>query len=365
MLYISYFSRLMGRTKKIASLIKIPLIRHLLFWLGIFSYFLITLEASYFTSYYQGVESRLIMLLIQIITAYCILYILIPYFLTPKKYIQFSFFLLILLMFNYALFVCIQEFWHLPKYFGNTQNNAGYDSMKGFWDHIFKIQTLVSKSVKFITPTIILLTIKFYNEQQRFLKINEQKKATELTTLKHQLNPHFLFNTLNNLYALTIEKSDEAPEVIEKLSEMLDYMLYGCNEKFVPLQKEIDLIKNYLALEKVRYGNRVTIQLNTPEHSSAKIAPLILLTFIENAFKHGVSQELNKAFIHINIELEETMIHFNIENSIAKNKIPSRKESIGIGNVKKQLELLYADTYSLAIQEENDSFNVDLKIPIK
>ncbi len=268
-------------------------------------------------------------------------------------------------MFNYALFVCIQEFWHLPKYFGNTQNNTGYDSMKGFWDHIFKIQTLVSKSVKFITPTIILLTIKFYNEQQRFLKINEQKKATELTTLKHQLNPHFLFNTLNNLYALTIEKSDEAPEVIEKLSEMLDYMLYGCNEKFVPLQKEIDLIKNYLALEKVRYGNRVTIQLNTPENSSAKIAPLILLTFIENAFKHGVSQELNKAFIHINIELEETMIHFKIENSIAKNKILSRKESIGIGNVKKQLELLYADTYSLAIQEENDSFNVDLKIPIK
>ncbi|WP_299156960.1 histidine kinase [uncultured Tenacibaculum sp.] len=355
----------MSFAKKIASLLRIPLIRHLLFWLGIFSYFLITLEAAYFSSYYQGVESRLIMLLVQIITAYTTLYILMPYFLTPKKYIQFSIYLLLLLFFNYTLYVCIQEFYHLPKYFNNPQSTTGYDSIKGFWDHIFKVQTFTGKSVKFLTPTIILLTIKFYNERQTYLKVNEQKKTTELTTLKHQLNPHFLFNTLNNLYALTIEKSDEAPEVIAKLSEMLDYMLYGCNEEFADLQKEVELIKNYLALEKVRYGTRVSIQFNAPKSSNAKIAPLILLTFIENAFKHGVSQELNKAFININIVLKEECIHFKIENSIAANKIPARKESIGISNVKKQLELLYANTYALDINEESDNFYVDLKIPMK
>ena len=355
----------MSLVKKISSLLRIPLIRHVLFWLGIFTYFLITLEIKYFSSYTDGIESRLIMVLVQIITAYSTLYILIPYFLTPKKYVLFGIYLLLLLVINYTLFVCIYEFYYSPKYFVNSSNNTAYDSIKGFWDHIFKVQTFVAKSVKFLTPTIIFLTIKFYNERQTFLKINEQKKATELTTLKHQLNPHFLFNTLNNLYALAVEKSDETPDVIEKLSEMLDYMLYGCNEEFAPLQKEIELIENYLALEKVRYGTRVDIQFNSPKRSSAKIAPLILLTFIENAFKHGVSQELNKAFINISISLNEELINFKIENSIAKNKIVSDKKNIGITNVKKQLELLYAHSYSLNISEVNNCFNVDLKIPIK
>ena len=232
----------MSQTRKLSLLIKNPFVRHVLFWMGIFTYFLITLELKYFSSVTEAIESRLSLVFMQIITAYSILHILIPYYLTPRKHILFSLYMLLLLICNYTLFVCFQEFYFSPKYFVSTANTVAYDSIKGFWDHIFKLQTFAGKSVKFLTPTIILLTVKFYNEQQRFLKINEQKKVSELSTLRHQLNPHFLFNTLNNLYALAIEKSDEAPEVIAKLSEMLDYMLYGCNDQYVAIHKEVELI---------------------------------------------------------------------------------------------------------------------------
>jgi LytS/YehU family sensor histidine kinase len=216
-----------------------------------------------------------------------------------------------------------------------------------------------------LTPTILLVIAKFYKEKQTYLQLNEQKKSTELSVLKHQLNPHFLFNTLNSLYALSINKSDEAPEVIAKLSEMLDYMLYGCNDKYVSLKKEIELIENYLALEKVRYDERVAISFNKNVEPDVRIAPLILLTFIENAFKHGVSQELKKAYIHIKISIEETFIQFDITNSIAKNRAYAKKETIGLTNVKKQLELLYLDNYSLDLKEETNCFNVRLKLPVK
>lgn len=355
----------MYKSRNIQSLIKRTPAKHILFWLFVFAYFIITTEMRFFSSYSEAIESRSILIIIQMITAYSCLYILIPFFLVPKKYIQFGVGLLFLLFVVYTLFVCSQEFYYMPKYFRATANLAEYDYMKGFWDHIFKIETFLGKSVKFSTPTIILLTAKFYSDKQAYLKENEQKKSAELSTLKHQLNPHFLFNTLNNLYALTIEKSDEAPEVIAKLSEMLDYMLYGCNDTYVPLQKEIDLIENYLALEKVRYGTRVTIQFNSSVHSTVKIAPLLILTFIENAFKHGVSQELNKAYISINIALNKDHITIHIKNSVSKNKVTSSKNSIGLTNVKKQLELLYDDAYSLNLTEINDSYNVDLKLPIK
>jgi len=355
----------MSRLKKISIFFSIPLVRHLLFWTAVFLYFIITTEMEYFGSYKEAIESRALLISIQIIIAYCCLYVLIPQYLTPKKNIQFGLGLLLLLASVYILFVFIMEFYYRPKYFENNGAITEYDSIKGIKLHIFNIQMFAGKTIKFLTPTILLVTAKFYKEKQTYLQLNEQKKSTELTTLKHQLNPHFLFNTLNNLYALSINKSDEALEVIEKLSEMLDYMLYGCNEKYVPLKKEIELIENYLALEKVRYDERVDISFNKNVEIDVRIAPLILLTFIENAFKHGVSQELKKAHIHIKISIEGKFIQFDITNSIARNMASANKETIGLTNVKKQLKLLYLDNYSLDLKEDTNCFNVRLKLPVK
>jgi len=355
----------MSGLKKTSTFFSIPIVRHLLFWIAVFIYFIITTEIEYYNSYQEAIASKVILISMQIITAYSCLLVLIPRYLTPKKNVQFGFGLLVLLACVFVLFIYIMEFYYQPKYFESIGALTEYDSLKGFRDHIFKIQTFAGKSIKFLTPTILLVTAKFYKDQQAYLQLNEQKKSNELSTLKHQLNPHFLFNTLNNLYALSIKKSDEAPEMIAKLSEMLDYMLYGCNDKFVPLQKEIELIENYLALEKVRYGKRVTIQFANNVDAHVKIAPLILLTFIENAFKHGVSQELKEAYIHIQIALKENYIHFDISNSTAKNKGSINKERIGLSNVKKQLELLYIGDYSLDIKDDKNHFNVHLKLPAK
>jgi sensor histidine kinase YesM len=354
----------MSSFKRISPLFNTPSIKHILFWLGIYAYFVGTVNMDNYSGYREVIEHFAIYIFCQIIVAYTCLYFLIPRFLTPKKHFQFVMCLLLLMVGIFILFVGFHEYYHIPKYL-KTGDTSEYNSSKIFWEKLLSLRTFLGKSTIILTPTILLVIVKFYKEQQSYLQLNEQKKSNELSTLKHQLNPHFLFNTLNNLYALSINKSDEAPEVIAKLSEMLDYMLYGCNDKYVGLQKEIELIENYLALEKVRYSKRVKIQFNKNVESNVKIAPLILLTFIENAFKHGVSQELNEAFIDIDISKKGKYIHFEISNSIAKNKANSNKESIGIANVKKQLELLYLETYTLEINEENNRFNVHLKLPIK
>lgn len=339
--------------------------KHLLFWIAVFTYYMVTLEPKYYSSFQEALEYKLGLVFIQVLVAYSCLFILIPRYLTPKKNIKLVIGFLFLLLIIFAFFVCLMEFYYQPKFFEPTNIEAAYNSSKGFRSHIFNLQSFTGKSVKFLTPTVLLVIAKFYKDQQKYLQLNEQKKITELTLLKHQLNPHFLFNTLNNLYALSIDKSDQAPEVVERLSEMLDYMLYGCNEKYVPIQKEIELLDNYLALEKVRYGKRVAILFDKNINKNIKIAPLILLTFLENAFKHGVSQELKEARISIKIAEIDNNICFSMENSISETKVTSTKPCIGITNVKKQLELLYPREYSLDLIEDKNSFKVRLKLPVK
>ncbi|CAL2103695.1 putative two-component system sensor protein, no kinase domain [Tenacibaculum sp. 190130A14a] len=353
----------MTSLQKTPAIFKNSIVHHILFWLGVYAYFIGTVNMSYYSGYGEVLSHYAIYVFCQILVAYTSLYALIPCFLNTKKNVQFIGSMLLLLMLAFVLFVAYHEYYHLPKY--HEPKDMPYDSYGIFWEKLLNIRIFIGKSTIILTPTVLLIIAKFYKEKQAYLQLNEQKKITELSALKHQLNPHFLFNTLNNLYALAINKSDEAPEVIAKLSEMLDYMLYGCNEKYVPLTKEIDLIDNYLALEKVRYGDRVAIRFEKNIQPEVKIAPLILLTFIENAFKHGVSQELKKASINIVISVEGNHILFNIANSVTKNAANSTKEAIGLSNVKKQLELLYLDGYSLKIEEDANYFNVHLKLPIK
>ncbi len=354
----------MSSFKKTLTFFNIPIVKHFLFWLGIYVYFVGTVNMTYYSGYKEVIEHFAIYIVCQVIVAYTCLYFLIPRFLIPKKNIRFAMSLLLLLAGVFIIFVGFHEYYHIPKYF-KSGDNAIYDSNTIFWEKLLNPRIFFGKSTIILTPTILLVVANFYKEKQDYLQLKEQKIATELSVLKHQLNPHFLFNTLNNLYALSIDKSDKAPEVIAKLSEILDYILYGCNDQYVSLKKEIELIENYLDLEKVRYDDRVDISFNNNIETDVSIAPLILLTFIENTFKHGVSQELKKAYIRITISIEGKFIQFDITNSIAKNLVSANKETIGLTNVKKQLELLYFDDYSLDINKENNCFNVRLKLPVK
>jgi len=312
----------------------------------------------------QVFEVYALIVFIQIIVAYGVIYFLIPRFFNKGYKISFGILLIALILASFFLYSLIRinylEVRYYDYYLIIMPDYIKLDAI----DRLKDFRVMLSKAIMYLTPTCLLLLIGFYQDQKKYLELNEQKKTAELSALKNQLNPHFLFNTLNNLYALSLKKSDKAPEVISKLSDILDYMLYRCNDKYVSLYKEIELIENYIELEKVRYGNRANISFKVDVPEEVKIAPLVLLSFVENAFKHGVSQEINEGTIDIDLKASSDQISFSISNSIPRASEESRAESnsIGLKNVRKQLELIYNDSYNLETKRIEDTYHVQLKV---
>lgn len=224
-----------------------------------------------------------------------------------------------------------------------------------------------------ILPALaIQVTRQWYNERQVTDRLRQEKlqlqlyaREKELDYLKEQMHPHFLFNVLNSLYGLTLEKSDQAPELVLKVSGMLDYMLYRSTDDFVPLADEIEHIKNYIEIQKLRFEERLTLKIKiNPDIVFYRIAPMILLPFIENSFKHGVSVSPTDSFIDISAKVKENVLHFTVINSMVANT-DHNKPGVGLRNVKKRLSLLYEDKYSLKTRKTGNSFSVDLLIPVK
>ncbi len=219
----------------------------------------------------------------------------------------------------------------------------------------------------YLYPAVILLAHDAHHKQQLLLKLSEQKRKAELDALKNQLNPHFIFNTLNNLYALTLKKSDQAPEVIEKLSDILDYMLYRCDEQYVSLNNEIVVLKNYITLEQLRYGKRLSVTFEHEVPSDVRVAPLLLLSLLENACKHSTSQELNKAYIQLRLAVQGEWIKFSIHNTkpLAVDEVSCELEPIGLENMRKQLNLLYPHCHQLEIINSEQAYEVRLELQVK
>ncbi len=197
--------------------------------------------------------------------------------------------------------------------------------------------------------------------------LETQTMQSELRFLKSQINPHFLFNTLNSLYALTLKKSDAAPEIVIKLSEMMRYMLYECNERRVPLRKEVQYIQNYLDLERLRQGQNAEITFElSGDIGEQQIAPLMFTPFLENSFKHGLNNQIEHGFVRIALEVQQQKVHLEIENSKAPVKPVQNhaKPSGGIGlvNVRRRLNLIYPKHYSLKVQDQPNTYKVNLEL---
>lgn len=214
--------------------------------------------------------------------------------------------------------------------------------------------------------------VKISSDWAKQLRVQQELETrtmqTELNFLKSQINPHFLFNTLNSLYALTLKKSDEAPEVVIKLSEMMRYMLYECNEQKVLLGKEISYIRNYLDLEGLRH-KKLDIRFNVEgEPKNFQVAPLIFISFIENAFKHGAANHISDGFVHIQMHIENNELNMYVENSKPEKQptIEHKRKSGGIGlvNVKRRLEILYPNNYHLDIYDNPNTYGVNLWMKI-
>lgn len=328
---------------------------HGLFWL-IALIFLIAVEGVEH-SFWFSLSNELINVFFYGLIVYFNLYYLVPNYLTKKRFLTYAGLLILTAVIITPLKVIVFYF----KFANFPQLQADLVANQ-YWFFLFNFLVgSVSTIIKIITDWV-----RYVRERQ---ELETRTMQSELRFLKSQINPHFLFNTLNNLYALTLKKSDKAPEIVIKLSEMMRYMLYECNEKRVPLSKEVNYIRNYLDLESLRQGKNVDIHFSVEGAiSDQEVAPLMFIPFLENSFKHGLSNHITKGFVNIKMTVEKQIVHFFIENSKPdsppQQNHARRSGGIGLVNVHRRLNLLYPGHYELKIDDNPKTYAVNLKIEL-
>lgn len=333
------------------------LLWHILFWLVVFvSYWLI--YAGYQERYCEEFYMNLIVLPARMIGTYSLIYLILPFAIEKRKFVVFSI-LVVIHIFLYGFLI------YASMYYANPYPDF-YDFSKQPLFNPTKI--LIKSASDYVLPIVaatIVLFKKWYLDEIENKKLAEEKVKAELSFLKSQIHPHFLFNTLNNLYALTLIKSDKTPDIVLKLADLMDYMIYKSNDEFVPLVKELEVLEGYVELEKMRYNERLDFRYQVNgEVDTHQIAPLILLPFIENCFKHGASKNRTKVWIDVSLLVEADFLHLKVVNSLPAMGEESGEGSEGIGlkNVRRRLELIYPDRHELLIKKEEAAFRVELKI---
>ncbi len=344
-------------TKNIFKLLS-KIVLHFLFWSGVLLFY------TYFFGFNSGnfnyvLSFSIFLMPITIATTYVSIYKLIPDYLFTKQYIRFTFYSFCTFIISTYLIV-ISVFYGLV-YLSNFQ----YSDMAPISRSLLFVAIAVYIVVIIASGYKLLkLNIKHSQEtsklEKKILEAQLKLKEQELNYLKMQIHPHFLFNTLNTMYGFALKKANETPEMILKLSNLLDYLLYKVDKPFVLLSEDINHIKDYIELEKMRFNNTLNIDFSTKNISEdIKIAPMLLLPFIENSFKHGI---IKNGILNItsSIEYKKKQIHFYIENTCSEEE--ELKNGIGLTNIKKRLNLLYKDKYKLKIDCENGIFKVYLTL---
>nr|WP_245405052.1 histidine kinase [Chryseobacterium sp. SSA4.19] len=206
--------------------------------------------------------------------------------------------------------------------------------------------------------------LRYRDEKQNTLQLQKEKSDLELKALKAQLNPHFLFNTLNNIYSLSITGSGAVSQSISRLSDILDYILYHGQKEIVTISEEMKIVKDYIALEMLRYDERLQLEMEEKVEFPGLIPPLLYLSFVENAFKHGAGKASGNVTIKISIETYENYAVFKVENQFFENPHDA-EPGIGLENIRRQLDLYYQNHYSLEIKQSDNWFAIKLMIPTK
>ena len=328
------------------------LLRHLLFWMIIVTYF--AWGFGFGVNYKVSFLNASFYLPGFILIVYSLVYFLIPRYLINKKYVQFFAGLFLVLA------ICAFYSWLVQLKLSANSAFSGFTMTTG--------RTILPFiHVAGIAISINLLNY-WYRQKQKTAEAQKETMAAEIDLLKSQLHPHFLFNTLNNLYAYTLENSEKAPEIILKLSNLLRFMIYESNVAYIPLDKEISLLQQYIELEQLRYSDRLDISFTlSGDLYRQEIAPLLLLPFLENAFKHGISQQLEQCWISFDLRLAGSLLYFKLINSKDKDDTSNFTEASGLGlqNVKRRLELLYPGRYKLETLEKEEIFIVNLELQLQ
>jgi LytS/YehU family sensor histidine kinase len=220
-------------------------------------------------------------------------------------------------------------------------------------------------AVLFWSTLIGVILTQVFDRWASYKQLKNEHAKAELSLLKSKVDPHFFFNTLNNLYGLTVEKSEKAPDVILKLSDIMRYVIYEGDEERVQLKKEIEYLEKYIEIHKIRFQKKVDITFDKQvENDLVHIAPLLLVTLVENAFKHGVEQLSDNAFLKIGLRAREKELEFTVKNNF-KEKDKKAKSGIGLKNLRKRLHFIYPEKHELVLEKKDSVFTAVLKLRLR
>lgn len=339
-------------------------LQHIIFWIIVL--LILTVIYSVHISLITSFRNSLIYGTVQVAYYYAIAYWVVPAYLFKGKYFKCILLSLVVAVVSMLLSRSIGLIFVIP-YMIETQHLTDPDYLSAntgpFLQSLFNTVALVNafKGTNLVIGFVLAIKLfkMWYERKQAALE-------AELGALKAQIHPHFLFNTLNNLYALSLNNSPKSPELILGLSDILRYMLYECSKDEVPLEKEVFMMQQYVNLEKLRYEDRIDINFNISGNLKNKqIAPLLILPFIENSFKHGASEATGQVWVNIDIAVRDNWFKLKVSNNNPQQKA-SGDESPGIGlnNVVKRLNLLYPDGHYLKIMDEEDTFLIVLDVEL-
>lgn len=336
----------------------IPWHYHIIFWTIYFAFNSIR-WGSYFDDYWYSFKSNLVEFPLHIIIVYFNIYYLVPKYIMGKKYKTYVVWLIFVLGLHYLVRVGLFSALVAPHPLSEVQTANDLFS----FNHVVTI-TLGEVYVIGLVSAI-KLTIDYVFELNKNNLLLELQSETEMKYLKAKIQPHFFFNTLNNLYALTLKRSKKAAEVVLKLSEIMEYVIYDLDKKKIPLNKEIKYVENYIELEKLRRKDLVVSKIEIIGKIEDILLPTYLfLPFVENCFKHG-QLDNGKIIITMKFRRSGNALEFSIKNSFDKSEKINDKSGIGLINIRRRLELLYEKNFSLEMGPSVDLYSVVLKIPLK
>jgi sensor histidine kinase YesM len=337
---------------------------HVIFWMIVSVIFLNRYTVEEYDEIDKIIYRHCYYMSFMILASYFVAYIIIPKLILSKHYFQV---VLYFLAGSYVICVCSRV---VVIYLLEPLIRTAPFGQESLWVIMTDIPKLFTHyfAQAFSTAWVfafIKLIRDQYLVQRQSLKLEKEKAQTELKVLKAQLNPHFLFNTLNNIYSLSLMNSPVTSRAIYELSEILDHVLYRCNNTYVPLSDEIRLIENYLELEKLRYTEKLKVSFAYSTDESLEIAPLLLLSLVENAFKHGAGESIGNPFVNIDLQVKQGKFRFEVANSFLPDCRMQKDDRIGLSNIRKQLDLLYNNRYKLNISDNGEIFVVLLTIDLK
>jgi two-component system, LytTR family, sensor kinase len=341
-----------GFIKAFKGLSKNRIFQHILFWclsfLILTNILKVSVEIKQIDLIYTTIFHVPILLIV-----YLNLRILFPVFLEKGKYVLYSIFVLLLIALGAGFYIILFDSW-IDYIFSGYYFIAYY----GFFDI----------SLYFVIYIFVTSLLRLARGWFQLQEIEKEKTLAELKALKSQINPHFLFNSLNSIYSLARKNSLKVPEKIIQLSDLMRHIIYNSDVDFILISKEVEMVQNYIELQNLRTPEKEKIELEViGEIDEKKVAPLIFLPFVENSFKHGLKSGAENPFVHIKIEVLDDDLIFEIENSKGKTSdlADNKYKGIGIENVKKRLDLIYPGSYSLKIIDKEKIYKVVLRLQIK